>query len=78
MGEATPVNDTMGSMDAAAAAAAAESNVFCFSFLIHPPADGQNKLKLTTLPRIFIHVVCRFNSIAFAIQLVFWRVLRFP
>ena len=26
------------------------------------------KLKLTTLPRIFIHVVCRFNSIAFAIQ----------
>ena len=29
---------------------------------------GKKKLKLTPLPRIFIHVVCRFNSIAFAIQ----------
>ena len=29
---------------------------------------GKIKLKLTTLPRIFIRVVCRFNSIAFAIQ----------
>ena len=29
---------------------------------------GKIKLKLTTLTRIFIHVVCRFNSIAFATQ----------
>ena len=26
------------------------------------------KLRLTTLPRIFIRVVCRFNSVAFATQ----------
>ena len=26
------------------------------------------KLKLNTLPRIFIRVVCRFNSVAFATQ----------
>ena len=43
-----------------------------------PPADGGKKKVDTTLPRIFIHVVCQFNSIAFAIQLVFWRVLQFP
>ena len=35
----------------------------------------RKKLKLTTLPRTFIHVACRINSISFAIQLVFWRVL---
>ena len=29
---------------------------------------GKMKVKLTTLPRGFIHVVCRFHSIAFAIQ----------
>ena len=29
---------------------------------------GKMKLKLTTLPRIFIRVVCRFNSDAFAAQ----------
>ena len=29
---------------------------------------GKIKLKLTTLPRISINVVCRFNPIAFAIQ----------
>ena len=29
---------------------------------------GKVKLKLTTLPRISIRVVCRFNSIAFATQ----------
>ena len=28
----------------------------------------KKKLKLTTLPRIFIRVVCRFNSVAFATQ----------
>ena len=28
---------------------------------------GKIKLKLTTLPRIFIHVVCQFSSIALAI-----------
>ena len=39
---------------------------------------GNIKLKLTALPRIFIHAVCLFNSTAFAIQLVFWRVLQFP
>ena len=43
----------------------------------YPPVDGKVQLKLTALPRIFIHVVCRFNQTAFAIQLVFWRVLRF-
>ena len=51
---------------------------FDFDFF-NSQADGVGKLKLmlTTLPRIFIHV-CPFNSIAFAIQLVFWRVLQFP
>ena len=39
---------------------------------------GKMKLKLTTLSRIFIHVVYQFNSIAFAIQLVFWRIPQFP
>ena len=39
---------------------------------------GKIKLKLTTLACIFVQVVRRFNSIAFAIQLVFWRVVRFP
>ena len=29
---------------------------------------GKIKLNLTTLPRIFIRVVCRFNSVAFATQ----------
>ena len=29
------------------------------------------KVKLTTLPRTFIHIVCQFNSFAFAIQR--WR-----
>ena len=29
---------------------------------------GKIKLELTTLPRIFIRVVCRFNSVAFAAQ----------
>ena len=50
-----------------------------FEVYIYPPVDGEKiNVKLTTLPRIFIHAVCRFNSIAFAIQLVFWCVLRFP
>ena len=31
-------------------------------FFFYPPADGE---KLTTLPRIFIRVACRFNSAAF-------------
>ena len=29
---------------------------------------GKIKLKLTTRPRFFTHVACRFNSIVFAIQ----------
>ena len=34
-----------------------------FFFFLQPPADvGKIKLELTTLPRIFIRVVCRFNS----------------
>ena len=34
--------------------------------------------KVTTFPRIFVHVLCRFNSIVFAIQPVFRRILEFP
>ena len=33
----------------------------CFVLFFHPP-------ELTTLPRIFIRVVCRFNSVTFATQ----------
>ena len=35
-------------------------------FIFDPSADGVGKikLKLTTLPRIVIHVVCRFSSTA--------------
>ena len=40
-----------------------------FFFFFNPPADGKNKaLVFTTLPRIFIRVVCRFTSVAFAAQ----------
>ena len=40
--------------------------LFCF---VYPPADGGKiKLKLTTLPRIFIRIVCRFNSVDIATQ----------
>ena len=40
---------------------------FFLFFYYYPPADEGKKikLKLTTLPRIFIRVVCRFNSVAF-------------
>ena len=42
---------------------------FSYSFLVrYVSSGGWGKIKLTTLPRLFIHVVCRFNSIAFAIQ----------
>ena len=37
-------------------------------FFLSAGGWGKIKPKLTTLPRIFIHVVCRFNSIAIAIQ----------
>ena len=40
------------------------SSFFCLS----SGGWGKIKLKLTTLSRIFTHVVCRFNSVAFAIQ----------
>ena len=54
--------------------------VFFLCVCFYPPADGEkwSPVRLTTRPRIFRHVVGRFNSIAFAIQLVCWRVLRFP
>ena len=40
------------------------------TFLFFQSSGGLGKMKpkLTTLPRIFKHVVCRFNSIASAIQ----------
>ena len=38
--------------------------VFLSSFFLFSGGWGKIKLKLTTLPRIVIHVVCRFNSIA--------------
>ena len=39
--------------------------IFSFSFsFISSGGWGKIKLKLTTLPRIFIRVVCRFNSVA--------------
>ena len=42
------------------------NNIYLFFF--HPPWDGEKKkFYLTTLPRIFIRVVCQFNSVAFAI-----------
>ena len=50
-------------------------HIFCLFLLVHPQADGEfivrrgwgkTKLKPTTLPSIFIHVVCRFNSIAYS------------
>ena len=42
------------------------------SFFCRCPPTGWEKikLKLTTLPRIFMHVLCQFDSIAFAIKLV--------
>ena len=39
-----------------------------FFFSLSSGGWGKIKLKLTTLPRIFIRVVCRFNSVAFAAQ----------
>ena len=39
-----------------------------FFFFVSPGGWEKIKLKLTTLARNFICVVCRFNSIAFAIQ----------
>ena len=40
----------------------------CLVFFSSSGGWGNIKLKLTTLPRIFIRVVCRFNSVAFATQ----------
>ena len=55
-----------------------DSSFFFFNILRRMWSNNKKiKLKLTTLPRIFIHVVCRFNSIAFATS-VSWLVLRFP
>ena len=52
---------------------------FFFFFLKSSGGWGRKiKLKLTTLPRIVIHVVRRFDSITFAIRNTSWRVLRFP
>ena len=41
---------------------------YFFFFLIPSGGWGKIKPKLTTLPRIFIRVVCRFNSVAFETQ----------
>ena len=53
---------------------------YIFSFSFYPPADG---VKPQSLSSAHFHVFSYtsrvdFNSVAFAIQLVFWRVLRFP
>ena len=48
--------------------ASTDMTFFFFFFL---SSGGWEKIKLyelTTLPRIFIRVVCRFNSVAFAAQ----------
>ena len=47
-----------------------------YSFVLFLSSGGLGKIKrkLTTLPRIFIRVVCRFNSVAFATQ----RQLAYP
>ena len=37
-------------------------HLFIYLLFLYPPADGEKKLKLTTLPRIFIRVVCRYNK----------------
>ena len=37
-------------------------------FFIYSGGLGKMKVKLTALPRIFIRVVCRFNSGAFATE----------
>ena len=42
-----------------------------FFFFVSSGGWGKIKLWLTTLPRIFIRVVCRFNSVAFAAQRFF-------
>ena len=41
---------------------------FFFFFFLSSGGWRKIKHKLTTLPRIFIRVVCRFNSVAFATQ----------
>ena len=38
-------------------------------FFLPSSGWGKIKLKLTTLPRIFIRVVCRFNSVAYHVIL---------
>ena len=49
---------------------AREQDRCLLAFLIYISSDewGKIKHKLPTLPRIVVHVVCRFNSIAFSIQ----------
>ena len=42
--------------------------LFFFFFFSSSGGWGKIKLKLTTLPRVFIRVVCRYNSVAFATQ----------
>ena len=39
-----------------------------YIYILSSGGWGKIKLKLTTLPRIFIRVVCRFNSVASATQ----------
>ena len=54
---------------------------FLLFFFIHRRMGIKNKAYLSS-PHFhafsYARHVCRFNSSAFAIQLVFWRVLRFP
>ena len=38
--------------------------IFYYFFFLSSGGWGKVKLQLTTLPRIFIRVVCRFNSVA--------------
>ena len=45
-----------------------ELSIFIFFIFSSSGGWGKIKLELTTLPRIFIRVVCRFNSVAFAAQ----------
>ena len=52
--------------------------IFLYLFIFILRWMGKKKLMLTTPPRIFTHIVRQFNSIAFAIQLFFWRVLQCP
>ena len=47
------------------------SEIRCLFFFLFSGGWGKIKLQLTTLPRIFIRVVCRFNSVAFRCRFQF-------